>query len=151
MANIINQHNFKTLSSQKDIQARSCNFRVKANCPLDGKCLSKCIVYKAKITANTSTYVYYGTFESEFKIRYNNHTKYFRTRKYEHDTQLSKFLWSLKDRGVNYNIKWFITAHATPYKCGTGKCNLCLTEKVCIIRADENRLLNKRNELIPKS
>ena len=93
----------------------------------------------------------YGASEGEFKTRYNNHTKYFRTHKYEHDTELSKHLWSLKDRGVNYDTKWFIIAvRATPYKCGTRRCNLCLTEKVCIIRADENGLLNKRNELILK-
>ena len=64
----------------------------------------------------------------------------------EYDTELSKLLWPLKNRGVDYDIKWFITARATPYNCGKRKCNLCLTEKVCIIRADENGLLNKRNK-----
>ena len=31
--------------------------------------------------------------------------------------------------------------YATPYKCGTRRCLLCLTEKYVITRADEEHLL----------
>ena len=31
-----------------------CNCRQKSSCPLDGKCLTKCVVYKATVTETTS-------------------------------------------------------------------------------------------------
>lgn len=93
---------------------------------------------------------YYGTSESEFKTRYNNHTKSFRNERYKNDTELSKVIWNLKDNNINFAIKWSIATKATPYKCGTRHCNLCLSEKVCILKSDSKELLNKRNELISK-
>ena len=40
--------------------------------------------------------------------------------------------------------------YATPYKCGTRRCDLCLTEKYVIAHADQEHLLNKRTEIISK-
>ena len=39
---------------------------------------------------------------------------------------------------------------ASPYQCGSKRCDLCLSEKVSIICADSDTLLNKRTELISK-
>ena len=39
---------------------------------------------------------------------------------------------------------------ALAYHCGSKLCNLCLSEKVFIICADPDTLLNKRTGLIPK-
>ena len=39
---------------------------------------------------------------------------------------------------------------ASPYQCGSKCCNLCLSEKLSIICADPDTLLNKRTELISK-
>ena len=36
--------------------------------------------------------------------------------------------------------------YATPYKCGTRRRDLCLTENYVIARADQEHLLNKRTE-----
>ena len=47
-------------------------------------------------------------------------------------------------QGVDYNISWSIASRARPYKPGSRVCNLCLAEKVCIIRAEPRGLLNKR-------
>ena len=44
--------------------------------------------------------VYFGLVEVSFKSSYNNHTKSFRFRRYEHDTELSKHIWSLKDSNI---------------------------------------------------
>ena len=129
---------------------RSCNCRIKADCPLDGKCLASCLVYKAEIVSDTLNGVYYGSSEGEFKTRYNNHTKSFRHRKHQNDTELSKCVWKLKDEGKEYVVKWTIARRAFTYKCGTRRCDLCLSEKVCIIRAEPHGLLNKRTELISK-
>ena len=150
MANIIKQHNSRILSASPTEQLRMCNCRVKSECPMDGKCLTKCIVYKAEVGANNGKRVYYGASEGEFKTRYNNHTKSFRSRRYCNESELSKYVWKLKDNNTNFILKWSIASFASPYKCGTRKCDLCLSEKVVIVRADPKFLLNKRTELVSK-
>ena len=59
----------------------------------------------------------------------------------------SNYIWQLKDES---NICWKIFMYATPYKYGTRRCDLCLTEKYVIARADQEHLLNKRTEIISK-
>ena len=71
-------------------------------------------------------------------------------RHYEHETELSKLLWSLKDKNKQYTLKWRIKTKAVAYKCGSRKCDLCLAEKVAIARYKGVGLLNKRNELLSK-
>ena len=71
MANIIKQHNSRIMSASPTEQLRMCNCRVKSECPMDGKCLTKCIVYKAEVRANNGKRVYYGASEGEFKTQYN--------------------------------------------------------------------------------
>lgn len=150
MGSIIKQHNDRVLNRVTGNETRPCNCRDKPNCPMDGQCLSKCIVYKAVVEANNTNSTYYGVCEGEFKSRYNNHTKSFRLRKYENDTELSKCIWSLKDNNTEYAIKWSIVSKAIPYKCGSRRCDLCLAEKVAIVRSEPKGLLNKRTELISK-
>ena len=54
-----------------------CNYRVKNNCPLENKCLTATIVYKATVmnNANDESKFYYGVSETPFKERFRNHTK----------------------------------------------------------------------------
>ena len=127
---------------------RSCNCRVKESCPLNGKCLQQCIVYKAVVITNTTYNEYYGTSATEFKSRYNNDTKSFRHIFHINGTELSKYLWTLKANGADYHLKWSIKLYASRYKCSTRRCDLCLTEKLIIALADPDVLLNKRTELI---
>ena len=49
-----------------------------------------------------------------------------------------------------YDLKWNIKSYASWYKCGTRRCDLCLTEKMVIALVDPKVLLNKRAELISK-
>ena len=72
MKNLIKQHNSKILSEAKTHQEKSCNCRNKSNCPLNGNCQVKTIVYKATVTTQDNYRIYYGTSEGEFKTRYNN-------------------------------------------------------------------------------
>ena len=74
---------------------------------------SKFIVYKAEVEANNNKLTYYGASEGEFKSRYNNHTKSFRSRRYENDWELSKYIWKLKDSNTNYALKWSIASYAS--------------------------------------
>ena len=66
---------------------RKCNCRSKPKRPLNGECLTQCLVYKATSTTSTNSFVYYGTSEGEFKSRYNNHAKCFRHRECMNETE----------------------------------------------------------------
>ena len=147
---IIKQHNSKLLNPVHLNQLEPCNCRNPQQCPLDGKCLTKCIVYKSTVKTQNSEHVYFGIAEKEFKPRYRNHLSSFKLPQYENDTELSKFIWTLKEKGITYDICWSIATHAFPYKCGTSRCDLCLSEKVIIARSNHKGLLNKRTELLAK-
>ena len=88
ISNIIKQYNATVLSTLTTPK-RLCNGRNKDTCPLDGSCLKQCFIYKAEIHVENDCKIYYGAVEGEFKLRCNNHTKSFRNRYYEHDTELS--------------------------------------------------------------
>ena len=103
-----------------------------------------------KVHVDNDYKIYYGAVEGDFKFRYNNHTNSFRNRYYEQDTELSKYIWKLKDLGKVFILKWSIAAYASTYRCRTRHCDLCKTEKNIIVRADQKYLLNKCTEFIPK-
>ena len=88
--------------------------------------------------------------ETEFKARFYNHNHSFNSNSKRNATELSKFIWSCKDSGINPTISWKIICHATPYQHGGKVCNLCLAEKYEILTANDDALLNKRTELINK-
>ena len=74
MANIISSHNKKIINSGYEKNCKLCNCRNKSNFPLDNKCLTNKIVYKAEIETNNginelSTKVYFGICEVELKSR----------------------------------------------------------------------------------
>ena len=151
MKSIITTHNTKVLAPAPPPATikKTCNCRVGRPCPLNGKCLTACIVYKATVSAPTQpTMVYYGLTENTFKIRYNNHTHSFRNSKDRNSTGLSSYMWELKDLGLEPSIEWEIHKRAAPYKCGSKRCDLCLTEKMVIATADPTTSLNKRSELV---
>ena len=153
VGNIIKQHNSKVLSKIYDNINRKCNCRSKPNWPLNGECLTQCLVYKATSTTSSNSFVYYGTSEGVFKSRYNNHTESWMhewQRECMNETELSKHVWNLKDYSLDNYLSWEIHKKASPYKCGSKRCNLCLLEKVSIICADPDTLLNKRTELMSK-
>ena len=51
----------------------------------------------------------------------------------------------LKQGRQSFNLKWKINARAKPYYIGSKSCNLCLTEKFFILKADKNRIVNHRD------
>jgi hypothetical protein len=84
------------------------------------------------------------------EIMYANHKKSLNVPRYSAETESSKYAWKLKKSGKQYNIKWSILKRAHAYTAGAARCNLCLEEKVCLLEADKNRILNKRSELFAK-
>ena len=149
MANIISGHNAKVLTPAPQENPRTCNCRTPDTCPLSGKCLTKCVVYRATVTAPPKPVRhYYGLTEGPFKTRFNSHTHSFRTKKCKSDTELSKYIWDLQDNKQQYQIQWDIVHLASPYKCGTRRCDVCLTEKMVIATANQATMLNKRAEIV---
>ena len=155
MGSTIHKNNKKVLSNNNNHNNNEslCNCRSKEQCPLNNNCLSSSIIYNAQITTTdnkTPPKNYIGLTEGTFKQRFNQHKVTFRHRKYTNSTELSKYIWQLKDNSVNFNIKWSIIARARPYNNTMTRCNLCLTEKLMIIKSNSNNLLNKRSEPISK-
>ena len=88
--------------------------------------------------------------KKNFKERYNDHTASFTNKSKEKSTELSKYIWELKNSSINYDLKWSVACKAHPYTGGTRKCDLCLTEKLAIMKADSESLLNARDEFVSK-
>ena len=149
MAAVISRHNKKNLTTNKSCSCRAppCNCRDKKNCPLKGDCRESSIIYKATISAEGVSKNYYGCSETQFKTRYNNHKQSFNYRHKRNATELSKTFWKWKDAGQDPCIEWNIAAHTKPYQPGARWCNLCLAEKLIILKADPSTSLNKRSEL----
>ena len=137
-------------AEQKIQQERQCNCRDKSRCPLENRCLTKTVVYQATIHHDNKQAKYIGMTENEFKTRYNNHMQNIRTDADKHRTatELSKYIWNLKDNNIDYKLTWEILQRTRPYKGGMMKCNLCTTEKYYILM--NNDLINKKKELLNK-
>ncbi|OOZ36136.1 hypothetical protein, partial [Solemya elarraichensis gill symbiont] len=147
----IDGHNKATLSKGREIiQTKDCNCRRPIDCPLSGRCLKQCVVYQATIKSNDAKpdQTYVGLTENTFKTRYSNHKASFRNPSMKSSTELSKYVWELKEKNTDYEISWTILKQAKPYNTATGRCNLCLWEKFFIICKPELSTLNKRNELV---
>ena len=71
VASIICRHNKTVLASTP--QDCKCNCRDKSNCPMNGKCQEKSIVYKAVVTSEREKKEYIGLTEHAFKERDSSH------------------------------------------------------------------------------
>ncbi len=108
---IISSHNKKLMRTNTTISDRTCNCpnKLKPNCPLDGKCLAKNIIYKTTVTSNKDTPVnYIGLSSITFKERLGNHNHSFKSKEKSNFTELSKYIWKLYEKGATYNIIWSI-------------------------------------------
>ena len=152
MQHIITAHNKAVLKKCDNVQEATskCNCRQKDSCPLDGKCQTKGIVYQATVTNDNTKeeQTYVGLTENTFKTRYNNHMCSFRNKSKKHSTELSKYVWKLKEDSIPHSISWKVLRMCQPYSNQTKRCNLCLHEKFIIIFQPELSSLNKRNELV---
>ena len=150
MKNIITSHNKAVLNrkhSHTPQTSKTCNCRVKETCPLNGQCLTECVVYRATVTQSLTHKkdMYIGMTENTFKARFTQHKSSFKLAHDRKRTTLSEHIWDLKDRNVEYSITWDILKHLSPIRPTDTICQLCLQEKLSIIR--ENPSLNKRNEM----
>ena len=157
---VISSHNKRLLRetksaqvSTKDSSKQLCNCRNANECPLNNMCLTKDLVYQAEVITKEDNDIktYIGMTATTFKDRYRNHKKSFEDIKHENDTELSKHVWKLKLDKKQFSIYWSILSRANSIKAGGNSCNLCLEEKLQILRNCNSRsCLNKRSELFTK-
>ena len=121
----INIHNKKKTKAKPSAQARTCYWINKSKSPLNNKCLSNNILYKAE---NYRNKIYYDISETKFKSQYTNHRKSFKNRKYKTDTELSNEIWKLKEQNKNLNTFCEILGIHQSYNTSTKQCMLCLNE-----------------------
>ena len=151
MAEIVQSHNARVLAPPEIPPAQTCNctpryIQQHGPCPLNGVCLTECLVYKATVSVPQRRDMHYiGLAGHTFKERHYGHTSDFRNKRTA--TGLSRYIWQLKDEGLERNVTWKIHKKAHPYRCGSRRCDLCLSEKLAIARADPVTSLNKRSEL----
>ena len=83
------------------------------------------------------------------KTRWYNHRQSFKNPKHRLSTELSKLVWGLKEKSIEYRIDWKIITKSKKYnKAGAGHCSLCLDEKLYILK--NSGAINKRSEIISK-
>ena len=149
MASIISSHNRTILNPYDSLEYR-CNSRSRNECPLQNKCLTPKIAYRANVenNINDEKKFYFKFSEAPFKERFRNHKKEFNYAKYRNSIELSKYIWQLKDLNMTPTISWEIAA-VIRGEARIDYCKLCLTEKLFIIKSiDNNQLLNKESELV---
>ena len=143
------RHNKKVIQADNVQPVVACNCTaVIGDCPLDGECQTKGVIYRAEvISQNFGTETYTGLTKNTFKTRFYKHRESFKTRSSENSTTLSSHIWKLKDRGDTFNINWSIVDKGTPFNPTTRICGLCNKEKYYIIFEPEGASLNQRSEL----
>ena len=125
---IIQSHNKMVLSEKGEEESARCNCKKKGECPLNGECVIKNVIYEATVTTSNSVRLY---------LRLS--------------TELSKHIWKLKEEGEDFDIKWRILRKIRQKGGSIRKvCSTCNLEKLEIALADRRKCLNKRNELIGK-
>ena len=91
-----------------------------------------------------------GLCAPDFKGRYNNNKRSFRSKKYMKETELAKYIWDLQDRNITPKFEWSIVKKVKS-KTTSISCPLCLTEKQMILKdITYPNMLNKRSEFISK-
>lgn len=145
MGTIISQHNSKVLGPGPE--KLRCRCRNKSTCPMPGKCATDKLVYRATIETASTTETYVGMTADQFKDRWSIHDGDFRYPERRGATELSSYIWDLKDQNIPYSITWDIVKRAKPFSPVTRKCDLCLAEKLEIVYNQASASLNKRNEI----
>ena len=152
-ANIIKSHNNRILSEEKTQDQPKCNCRQKDTCPLEGHCLDKELIYRCILKENTTSdgVTYNGLTENTFKDQFYKHCNSFKNESKTNSTELSgKPFWEMKRKDIKKSIMHrSVIDHDKPYKNGSKRCNLFLTEKYHILTSPVT-LINKRSELVSK-
>ena len=87
-------------------------------------------------------------YRKPFKTRFAKPKATFNSRSKRTATELSNYIWDLKDRAVEYHTTWRIVKQAPSFNSNYHRCNLCSWERYHIIFQPQMASLNKRSELL---
>ena len=127
----------------------TCNCRYE-NCPLEGSCNVKNIVYEGEVMeeGTNKKYSYVGITAEEFRKRYAKHKQSFSNSNYKNETALSKKVWEIKEKeGKCPTVNLKILRKSKSYTAGDKYCLLCTEEKYEILNINRDNLLNNRREI----
>ena len=78
--------NTSKITSTSCNQLTLCNYRVKEERPMDGKCQPINAVYDCRVSSPEPQNIYLGLAEGKWKKRYYNHKKSFNHKRHSHET-----------------------------------------------------------------
>ena len=84
---------------------------------------------------------------NSFKGRWRNHVSSFKTRNPNNSIALSRYIWDIQDKKIEYNLQWRLVSRGKPYNHVTDTCRLCIREKFFIVYHPEMSSINSRNEI----
>ena len=146
VAQIISAKNREVLKTEDEIK-KTCSCPKNKECPLEGKCTMNNIVYRATVTqSNGEEKSYIGLTSTEFKSRLAVH-KHSMVNQNENQTALSKHIWELKDKKMEYSIKWSLVTKGQTYNPTYRVCQLCTKEAYYIVFKPEWAELNSKSEI----
>ena len=103
MMSVISSHNAKFIRTREVVDVPGCNCRGGvAVCPLQGRCRTQSLVYKATVTSVEGEKSCIGQAASTFKLRYSNYKNSFINPSKKHSTALSTYVWNLARKNVDY-------------------------------------------------
>ena len=102
-------------------------------CIMGGKCVQGNVIYQGAVTRKDTgeTNFYTGHTEPSWKLRYGNHKQNFKvdTPSNRTATCLAKHIWMLKDKNVDYSLKFKQLAQASAFNPLLPECADCASQK----------------------
>ena len=96
ISSILSSHNVNVINPYKT-QTYGCNCKSKESFPLQNQCLTPKIIYRADVENDSEIKFHFGLTETPFKEPFGYHTRDFKHKKYSKSTELSKYIWGLKE------------------------------------------------------
>ena len=155
MATIIKSHNSYVLGASQSNEEEqpklcSCPRTKKDECPLQERCLTQNVIYKATVRTSSEQKEYIGSTGRSFKKRFSEHKHALKHRDSQQSTTLSKFIWKARDEGEEPKITWSLLHKIRTPRGPQRICTTCNLERMEIAAADRRQSLNKRSELTGK-
>ena len=99
------------------------------------RCSALC--YNHRYTYTIYIYRYYIYMYTIYIYSIHVYSKSFNHKKYQNETELSKYVWKLKKKNSKFSITWKKISQATTKRRPSNQCNLCLEEKYQILKYSE--------------
>ena len=115
---MIKSRNNRILSEETAQVQPKYNCQQKDNCPLEGNCLNKELIYQSNLKENTTNdgVNYNGLTGNTFKDRFYKHRNSVKYKYKENSTEFLKHFWEMKRKGIENPIM-----HWSFFVCG--KCS----------------------------